>query len=311
MCRVSAAYASVLSVVYPVSLFIYAALAAPRPTKTYWRLVLAYSSVVVCVKFLFQLSFLCVCYTASGEEYAVQPTCELETCRFEQVRLHTFTEFQQSHDHARTTFFECMTHVCPQTYDTQLGLTYVIGIYKVTGFFLKGSLWDVVLILAVLWHRHQMKMKAHAHLPSLGIVVVAAAAVVVVVWSDIGGRVWCVAQGYWDLAVDLKQEFKGLQKSRKQWMGWLSLERQTHAHHRLPTLPPHLLGSSSMLPIAGIRGSRILSSRHSTLLLPVDLKHTLPADAPQGGVHIQEWYVSCACGDACVCVCGVCRVLCA
>lgn len=219
-----AAYASVLSVVYPVSLFIYAALAAPRPTKTYWRLVLAYSSVVVCVKFLFQLSFLCVCYTASGEEYAVQPTCELETCRFE------------------------------QTYDTQLGLTYVIGIYKVTGFFLKGSLWDVVLILAVLWHRHQMKMK-----------------------------------GYWDLAVDLKQEFKGLQKSRKQWMGWLSLERQTHAHHRLPTLPPHLLGSSSMLPITGIRGSRILSSRHSTLLLPVDLKHTLPPDAPQGGVHIQEW----------------------
>jgi hypothetical protein len=78
--------------VYPVSLFVYAALAAPRPTKTYWRLVLAYSSVVVCVKFLFQLSFLCVCYTASGEEYAVQPTCELETCRFEQVP----TEFQQS-----------------------------------------------------------------------------------------------------------------------------------------------------------------------------------------------------------------------
>jgi hypothetical protein len=107
LCRVPAAYASVLSVVYPVSLFIYAALAAPRPTKTYWRLVLAYSSVVVCVKFLFQLSFLCVCYTASGEEYAVQPTCELETCRFEQVP----TEFEQSHDHARTTFFECLTRV--------------------------------------------------------------------------------------------------------------------------------------------------------------------------------------------------------
>jgi hypothetical protein len=192
----------------------------------------------------------------------------------------------------------------------------VIGIYKVTGFFLKGSLWDVVLILAVLWHRHQMKMKAR-HLPSPIVIVVIfiVVVIVVVVWSDLAACL--VTQGYWDLAVDLKQEFKGLQKSRKQWMGWLSLERQTHAHHRLPTLPPHLLGSSSMLPITGIRGSRILSSRHSTLLLPVDLKHTLPPDAPQGGVHIQEWYVprvvsSRACAVArvrvaccvCVCVCG-------
>jgi hypothetical protein len=106
--------------------------------------------------------------------------------------------------------------------------------------------------------------------------------------------------------VDLKQEFKGLQKSRRQWMGWISLERQTHAR-RMPTLPPHLLGSSSMLTIGGARGSRILSRRHSTLLLPVDLKHALSSDVPQQGVYIQEWYCACVC----VCVCArVCEFVC-
>jgi hypothetical protein len=92
----------VLSVIYPVSLFIYAALAAPRPTKTYWRLVLAYSSVVVCLKFLFQLSFLCVCYSEDGEQYALQPSCELDTCRYEKVRARHDTTRHDTTRHDTT-----------------------------------------------------------------------------------------------------------------------------------------------------------------------------------------------------------------
>lgn len=40
-------------------------------------------------------------------------------------------------------------------------MSHVVGIYKIAGFFLSGALWDVALILAVLWHRHQLKMKGY------------------------------------------------------------------------------------------------------------------------------------------------------
>lgn len=135
-----------LSVVYPVSLFVYAALASPRPPKTYWRVILVYASIVLCLKFLFQLSFLCVCFSDDGESYSIYPSCVSDTCNVPQVP---------------STSASCwLLLIClHQTQNELLGLTHVIGIYKVSGFFLKGSLWDVVLILAVLWHRHQMKMK--------------------------------------------------------------------------------------------------------------------------------------------------------
>jgi len=145
----SAAYASLISVVYPISLFAYAALTAPRPTKGYWRLVLAYSSIVICLKFLFQLSFLCVCYSDKGERYSIYSNCQLETCQYPQVRsLLLPTASAPTHP-----------PLAPQTSDPHLGLSHVIGIYKISGLFLSDALWDVVVILAVLWHRHQMKMK--------------------------------------------------------------------------------------------------------------------------------------------------------
>lgn len=80
---------------------------------------------------------------------------------------------------------------------------------------------------------------------------------------------------------DLEQEHKGLLKSRKQWMGWLSIERQTHAQ-RMPTLPPHLISSSAKLPT--FRNSMMLQS--TMLTLPTDIKGEM---SDSQTVHFHQW----------------------
>ena len=47
--------ASVVTLVYPLSIFCYALLEYPRPTKTYWILVLYYTFIILCAKFFIQL----------------------------------------------------------------------------------------------------------------------------------------------------------------------------------------------------------------------------------------------------------------
>ncbi|CAD5110764.1 DgyrCDS132 [Dimorphilus gyrociliatus] len=49
--------ASVLSMAFPVSVFLWAMLTVPRPTKRYWLILLLYTEVIVVVKYLFQFSF--------------------------------------------------------------------------------------------------------------------------------------------------------------------------------------------------------------------------------------------------------------
>ena len=46
---------SVITLVYPLSIFCYALLEYPRPTKLYWILVLYYTFIILCVKFFIQL----------------------------------------------------------------------------------------------------------------------------------------------------------------------------------------------------------------------------------------------------------------
>ena len=49
-------YASLLSVVLPITIFLWAMLCIPRPTKTYWITTITYIEAVVVIKYLFQFN---------------------------------------------------------------------------------------------------------------------------------------------------------------------------------------------------------------------------------------------------------------
>ena len=46
---------SLVSMVYPFSIFIYALLEERRPVKTYWKFIILYSAIILFLKFLFQI----------------------------------------------------------------------------------------------------------------------------------------------------------------------------------------------------------------------------------------------------------------
>ena len=50
--------ASIISIVYPLSIFCYALLQNPRPSKRYWRICYIYTFIIIVIKYLFQLETL-------------------------------------------------------------------------------------------------------------------------------------------------------------------------------------------------------------------------------------------------------------
>jgi len=52
---------SIISLVYPISLFCYALLEDPKPNKIYFRFLFLYTTVILCIKFFFQVPFFCEC----------------------------------------------------------------------------------------------------------------------------------------------------------------------------------------------------------------------------------------------------------
>lgn len=66
------ANANIISLVFPLSLFAYAIIEFPRPPKAYWKIMLAYTNVILVVKFIFQITVFCIC---ACERYRLQPSC--------------------------------------------------------------------------------------------------------------------------------------------------------------------------------------------------------------------------------------------
>lgn len=99
--------------------------------------------------------------------------------------------------------------------------------------------------------------------------------------------------------MDREQECKDLQKSRKQWLRWISLERRTHSQY-VPALPPHLMGSMAVLPTRAVSRSSVtldsnaleslLTSSHSTYFLPVRGASSDGLPEPEG-TTVKSWYV--------------------
>ena len=51
--------ANLLSLIYPASLFLYAALENPYPTQRFWSIMLVYTIMLILVKFVYQLPIFC------------------------------------------------------------------------------------------------------------------------------------------------------------------------------------------------------------------------------------------------------------
>jgi len=68
---------NILSLMYPISLFLYALVETPKPNKKYFRFLWGYTTFLLCIKFLFQFRIFCECYSPNiNNNYpSVAPYC--------------------------------------------------------------------------------------------------------------------------------------------------------------------------------------------------------------------------------------------
>lgn len=69
----------IISLFYPISMFLYALLETPRPHKLYWNTVFVYAAITILIKFFYQISIFCVCHAdlswALASRCASEPAC--------------------------------------------------------------------------------------------------------------------------------------------------------------------------------------------------------------------------------------------
>jgi hypothetical protein len=77
----AAVNADIISLFYPLSMFLYALLETPRPHKLYWNTVFVYAALTILIKFFYQFSIFCVCNSGSGESiWALANQCATDAC---------------------------------------------------------------------------------------------------------------------------------------------------------------------------------------------------------------------------------------
>jgi len=116
---------SLVSVLIPVLIFVYALFEEPRAPKGFWILALFYSGTLVILKFMFQLNAFCV--TAADHTYTFQPNPY------------------------------CASSTSGYTTDHEIAPDFLIGIHKTADRrFYSFVLWDLLCMLCVVWHRTMM-----------------------------------------------------------------------------------------------------------------------------------------------------------
>jgi len=75
-----AVYSDLISLFFPLSMFLYALLETPRPHKLYWNTIFVYTALIITVKFFYQFSLFCTCTSppmrwALASQCATDPTC--------------------------------------------------------------------------------------------------------------------------------------------------------------------------------------------------------------------------------------------
>jgi Piezo non-specific cation channel, R-Ras-binding domain/Ankyrin repeats (3 copies) len=121
-----AANPSVLALFIPVIILTYALFESPRAPKGFWQLCMVYTSVIVCMKFLFQLNVFCVNSIDHSYSFGPSPYCTYEETGY--------------------------------TAYNQIAPDYVLGVHKAKYSF--GYLfYDLLALLVVVWHRANMIYK--------------------------------------------------------------------------------------------------------------------------------------------------------
>ena len=96
---------SILTLVYPLSIFCYALLEYPRPKKIYWILVLYYTLILMCAKFIIQLK---IVFIIINEETYKQLTNNL----YENRLGLKYIEKTFSSEFIRYIFFDALIIIC-------------------------------------------------------------------------------------------------------------------------------------------------------------------------------------------------------
>ncbi|KAH3764414.1 piezo-type mechanosensitive ion channel component 2 [Pelomyxa schiedti] len=144
-------YANLLSLVFLISAFAYAILhRAPRPWKTFWNFVELYTTVIICLKFLFQIPGFCTCHAYE---------CDIWYFNVDSILNPSDDGFCPATD-PTCSYGE-------STYSWLFSPPYFFGIIFVDGAFFWGCVFDMFVILTILFHKMQMSARGTWQAPML------------------------------------------------------------------------------------------------------------------------------------------------
>lgn len=134
----AAVNSDVISLFYPISMFLYALLETPRPHKLYWNTVFVYAAITILIKFFYQLSIFCICHS-ERLEWALMSTCTTDPRCLNRVSPKTHTQFR----------FSAPRVTGITSYSSEQGGT--------SGPFILHVVPDLLVLVSVFMHRYWLK----------------------------------------------------------------------------------------------------------------------------------------------------------